>query len=557
MKKKIVGRLGLFGLMLACVSSLASCDRHEHEFGEDWKSDEDYHWHECDCGEKENNAQIPHTFDDGVIESAPNNNVPGKKKFTCTVCAFSKTGTYIEVPSKPLNFGGAPGDAELTLAWDAPSYNGGSAVIRYEVHDGSSWTSTENKSITLGGLQNFQALTFKVRAVNAAGAGEESDSLTLTPLPLAEKPSKVKNLAAVESSGQVVLSWEAPESNGNRQIVLYEVRVNEGMWDEADSDTGHTITGLTNGTEYTFNVRAVNTELEGEVESIKAIPAAVPSAPVLDEALLVRTTGNITWGWSAPENNGGSAIIRYETKFNDEAWESVGTNLSVTYNNVENGVNHALKVRAVNRMGEGAVLEYSQIVYEAPSAPQGLRVAEKDREITLYFKRAANHVAAGATYHYRIGLWSWFSMPETQYNETTGEYQYTFTALANGTQYTLDVRAVTHKDWTPVVFSDIVTINGTPGAVPGAVDYNSITVDTSTLAGVAIVSWPQPSTNGRPITGYQIALNDDRDNPISVGNVLTYNLEGLGAKSHLLQIRAINAMGAGAWSDFVQFSIAA
>ena len=60
--------------------------------------------------------------------------------------------------------------------------------------------------------------------------------------------------------GQVVLSWDAPESDGGAEITDYEYRINgRNPWISTGStNTTHTVTGLVNGTEYTFQVRAVN-----------------------------------------------------------------------------------------------------------------------------------------------------------------------------------------------------------------------------------------------------------------------------------------------------------
>ena len=60
--------------------------------------------------------------------------------------------------------------------------------------------------------------------------------------------------------GQVVLSWDAPESDGGAEITDYEYRINgRNPWISTGSThTTHTVTGLVNGTEYTFQVRAVN-----------------------------------------------------------------------------------------------------------------------------------------------------------------------------------------------------------------------------------------------------------------------------------------------------------
>ena len=73
-------------------------------------------------------------------------------------------------------------------------------------------------------------------------------------------PSAPRNLTAVGGDGQVVLSWDAPESYGGAEITDYEYRINgRNPWISTGStNTTHTVTGLVNGTEYTFQVRAVN-----------------------------------------------------------------------------------------------------------------------------------------------------------------------------------------------------------------------------------------------------------------------------------------------------------
>ena len=66
-------------------------------------------------------------------------------------------------------------------------------------------------------------------------------------------------------NGEVVLTWEAPEDDGGSAITDYEYRIDgKGDWISTDStDTTHTVTGLDNGTEYTFEVRAVNRNRKG------------------------------------------------------------------------------------------------------------------------------------------------------------------------------------------------------------------------------------------------------------------------------------------------------
>ncbi len=81
---------------------------------------------------------------------------------------------------------------------------------------------------------------------------------------------------------QVTLGWEAPADNGGAAITGYQFRYKKSAegddtftaWASSDTDTSHTVTGLTNDTEYTFEVRAVNSEGEGIAASVKATPTA-------------------------------------------------------------------------------------------------------------------------------------------------------------------------------------------------------------------------------------------------------------------------------------------
>ncbi len=64
----------------------------------------------------------------------------------------------------------------------------------------------------------------------------------------------------VAGDGEVVLTWDAPESDGGAAITDYEYRINRSdPWIPIGSTgTTHTVTGLVNGTVYVFEVRAVN-----------------------------------------------------------------------------------------------------------------------------------------------------------------------------------------------------------------------------------------------------------------------------------------------------------
>ena len=95
-----------------------------------------------------------------------------------------------------------------------------------------------------------------------------------------------RNLTAVVGDGQVVLSWEAPASDGGAEITDYEYRINRrDPWISIGStETTYTVTGLVNGTAYTFQVRAVNRIGTGRVPNQAEATPEAPEVFTLDFA---------------------------------------------------------------------------------------------------------------------------------------------------------------------------------------------------------------------------------------------------------------------------------
>ena len=192
--------------------------------------------------------------------------------------------------------------------------------------------------------------------------GVEPQTITVTQ---AGVPGSPQGFAAVAGNMQVTLSWSAPESDGGSAITGYEVSSDNGAtWLPATSNTGHIFTDLTNGTEYTITVRAVNAAGGGAEASAKATPRTIPDAPQDFKAL----AGNmqVTLSWSAPAFNGGSAITGYQVSSNSgTTWVNASNNTGHTFTGLTNGVEYSFKVRAVNVAGNGAEASASAMPFLA------------------------------------------------------------------------------------------------------------------------------------------------------------------------------------------------
>ena len=96
-------------------------------------------------------------------------------------------------------------------------------------------------------------------------------------------PGARLSLQATPGHRQVRLRW-TPAATRGAAIDSYQVRVDAGHWSTvpglgAARDT--TITGLTNGTSYTFEVRAHNSEGAGAAASAEVAPAGGPGPATL------------------------------------------------------------------------------------------------------------------------------------------------------------------------------------------------------------------------------------------------------------------------------------
>lgn len=236
-----------------------------------------------------------------------------------------------ERPGAPQNLVAAPGDGQVTLTWEAPASDGGSDIIGYEyryaegaaVPAATTWRyAGTGLTVTVGELTNATEYAFEVRAANSRGVGS-SAAATATPR-AATVPSAPQNVVAATEDGGIVLRWSAPADDGGSSILRYEMRNAEGAsvpesapWISTGSNTSGAFRQLTNGTLYSFEVRAVNAQGEGPAAQIQARAGLPPSAP---QNLSAKPGhGLVLLTWDAPADSGTSAIVRYRYRYAEGA----------------------------------------------------------------------------------------------------------------------------------------------------------------------------------------------------------------------------------------------
>ena len=232
----------------------------------------------------------------------------------------------------PANLTPTLANGEVSLAWDDPS---NSYIVGYEYRqsiDGGTiwdpdWTAIDTSdhtttSHTVSGLSNGTEYTFEVRAYDAYHKGTAA-RVTATPKTAPDNP---ENLRATVSDAEILLTWDAPVSDGGSDVTNYEYRqrADSGSswspdWDDiANSDastSSFAVTGLTNNTLYTFEVRTENSVGAGAKSTLKATPPDGPVVSGPDAPLDLSATagdGQVQLTWDTPVSDGGEAITGYQ-----------------------------------------------------------------------------------------------------------------------------------------------------------------------------------------------------------------------------------------------------
>ena len=196
----------------------------------------------------------------------------------------------------------APGNDTASMSWTVDD-TGGLTLTQIEFAIDDTTTVDDSTTNTTGphtlvGLANGQPYTVYVRAVNAAGDGPWSTGTPVTPQPPPTPPGPVETtpgapraVAAAAGNASASIVWSAPESPGSFPISTYEATASPGGDTCLVTELTCTITGLTNATDYTFTVRALNGAGWGPWSTPSA--TVTPTAPATPTLVITGTRGQV------------------------------------------------------------------------------------------------------------------------------------------------------------------------------------------------------------------------------------------------------------------------
>ena len=333
-------------------------------------------------------------------------------------------------------------------------------------------------------------------------------------------PGAPTGVSAVAGNGSAVVSWTAPSSNGGSAITSYTVTpyIN-GVAQQTTTVSGNppatsvTVSGLTNGTSYTFTVAATNAVGTGPASA--ASNAVTPSAPTVPGAptgvSAVAGNGSAVVSWTAPSSNGGSAITSYTVTpyINGVAQQTTTVSgnppaTSVTVSGLTNGTSYTFTVAATNGVGTGPASAASNAVTPTaptvPGAPTGVSATAGNASAVVSWTAPSSNGGSAITSYTVTPSINGVAQQTTTVSGNPPATSVTVSGLTNGTSYTFTVAATNGVGTGPAsAASNAVT--PTAPTVPGAPTGVSATAGNASAA----VSWSAPSSNGgSSVTSYTV-----------------------------------------------------
>ena len=329
-------------------------------------------------------------------------------------------------------------------------------------------------------------------------------------------PSAPLIVDAEGGNTQATVTWDAPDSTGGEDITGYRVvAILNGSGSgqpsaNVDENTfTATVTGLVNGSAYTFRVFASNSVGQGDAseDSAEVTPATTPGVPGTIISAIGDSESLVTW--TAPEvspgvpDDGGSAITGYRITASPADIDpvTVGAVLSATIGGLTNSTAYTFTIEALNAegFGTGATSLSSVTPYpadEPAGQPTGVDAIAGNGAAEVNWQ-APSKIGGSTILTYTVEAFAGGVASGQSVTVDAPALSAQVEGLTNGTAYTFKVVATNGGGDGPTGESAAVTPLGVPEPP----------INVLAVAGEeqATVTWDEPgSDGGSAITGYTI-----------------------------------------------------
>jgi hypothetical protein len=240
----------------------------------------------------------------------------------------------------------------------ALSVTGGSGTgnVTYTVANGTATGCT----ISGGNLNASTPGTCLVTATKAADSSFTAISSTQTTVTFIGRPGIPTINSITNTDDGISIAFTPPASTGGSPITNYKYSLDNGQtfvaFSPAQTTSPLLVTGLVGGTDYQVKIQAVNVVGDSTASTQTPITfLAKPGAPTIDSI----TPGNqeLSISFTPPTSDGGSPITNYMYSLDNGvtfvSFSPAQTTSPLTITNLIAGTTYAIKIQAVNDVGQG------------------------------------------------------------------------------------------------------------------------------------------------------------------------------------------------------------
>ena len=297
-------------------------------------------------------------------------------------------------------------------------------------------TSTGTSTAALTGLAGNTSYTFKAYSDSSCASANELASETFLTTPAQPTTPSI-------SGGSGKLTIASSVSGGSGTLSKWQYTTDDGTtWKDVSSTStslSHTVTGLTDGTTYTFKVRAVNTAGSGvsgggtSPESA-ASAATAPQTATLAATNVMATTATLTitaysgnWYYKRTAPSVGDCV----------AVTGIGTPDYASITGLSPGTSYIFKVYSDNSCDTELTSATTTAKFlTRPGQVSGVTVIASNRSLSVNWT-----APSGTVTRYTVQWKSGSGEYDTTNQATPTGTSYIISGLANDTQYTLRVAA--------------------------------------------------------------------------------------------------------------------